>query len=50
MTEWISVKDRLPEYGEEVIFLASLNQDWNFEGDKKHYQNKQFTRVNNLVN
>ncbi len=40
--EWISIKDQIPEPGIEVILLASKKEDWIYDGDKKHYQNKQF--------
>lgn len=40
--EWIEFKEKKPEELEQVIFLASRHEDWNYSGDKKLFQNRQF--------
>lgn len=40
MTEWISVKDRLPEYGQEVLVIVIQN-------DGRFYAIDKFTKWNN---
>jgi hypothetical protein len=45
MSVWIKCSDQEPPKYIEILLLASMKSDLNYNGDKKYHQNKQFVGV-----